>query len=76
MPTVRLTAAKPLIEAASGYTPRFGIVIEPLPARAGIAAARRAGVAPDPAVVVTLKELIATRRDRNGFRIVIQHLPA
>ena len=51
------------------------VVVEPLPARAAVAAARRAGVAPDPPVVVQLVQLLAGGSNRDGLRVVVEPLP-
>src|SRR5438132_614567 len=54
---------------------RLGIVIQPTPAGTTFARAGRSRVAPNPAVVVQLEELIARGRYRLGSGIVVQHLP-
>ena len=53
-----------------------GFVVEHLPSRAGSAEARRAGVTPDGAVFVQLKQLAAGSRNCSCQRIVVEHLPA
>src|SRR6266568_4092679 len=52
------------------------VVVEPLPARTTVAAARRPRMAPDPAVVVQLIEVAARRGDRRRLAVVVEPLPA
>ena len=55
---------------------RRGIIVQLLPARTGVAAARHADVKPDGTVVVKLHEVLAPGGDSRGRGIVVQLLPS
>jgi hypothetical protein len=67
-----------LIKVASSRSDSdsLGVIIEPLPSGTIVAVARRARIAPDPAIIVKLIKSRVTSNDFGGLWIVIEPSPA
>ncbi len=71
-----MTPIGPLIKTGNSNVASSWIIIELSPAGAAIARARRAGEAPDRAVIMTLVNVRASDGDLLRPRVIIEFLPA
>src|SRR5262249_48119753 len=73
-PAVIVQLVKPILRGCDGNG--LGVVVEPLPAWAGVAVAGSPRRSPDPAAVMQLVQMFSCASDLDGLGIVVELLPA